>query len=146
MKTNYLTNPAIELGPPPPEKACAGRLNFEGASVFYGALNRETCIAELTPSLSSTIVSGAFKLEEGVRLLDLLTLDRSHCKDDLSIFQPDYYERRISRSFLRLFHQQIRRPVLPGWEHEYLVTQVLSDYLMNGHLPPIDGMLFSSVQ
>lgn len=141
-----LKNPAKELGPPPPLQASAGRMNFEGASVFYGAMDRETCIAELRPSLSSTIVSAKFKLHRELRILDLLDLDRSYHKHDLDIFHPDYFKRKVSRSFIRLFHREIRRPILPGREHEYLVTQVLSDYLCNAHSPTIDGMLFSSVQ
>lgn len=143
---SILNDPFGGLGPPPPAKASAGRMNFEGSSVFYGAFQRETCIAELRPSLGSTVVSAEFKFREGVRILDLLNLDRSGHQSDLSIFQPDYYQRRITRSFIRLFHQEIRRPVLPGSEHEYLVTQVLSDYLVNVQSPSIDGMLFSSVQ
>lgn len=141
-----LKSPAKELGPPPQLQASAGRMNFEGASVFYGALDRDTCIAELRPSLSSTIVSAGFKLQKELRILDLLDLDRCYHKHDLDIFHPDYFKRKVARSFIRLFHQEIRRPVLPGREHEYLVTQVLSDYLFNAHSPAIDGVLFSSVQ
>jgi len=141
-----LKNPTRELGPPPPLQASAGRMNFEGASVFYGAMDRDTCIAELRPSLSSTIVSAKFKLRKNLRILDLLDLDKSYHKHDLDIFHPDYIKRKVSRSFIRLFHREIRRPVLPGTEHEYLVTQVLSDYLSNAHSPVIDGMFFSTVQ
>lgn len=143
---SILLDPIEGLGPPPPVKASAGRMNFEGSSVFYGAFKRETSIAELRPSLGSTVVSAEFKFREGMRILDLLALDRSGQQGDLSLFQPDYYQRRITRSFIRLFHKEVRRPVIPGCEHEYLVTQVLSDYLTNAQSPPIDGMLFSSVQ
>jgi len=38
------SNPSIELGPPPPHKAKAGRMNPAGISVFYAAFKPETCI------------------------------------------------------------------------------------------------------
>ena len=41
------SNPSIELVPPPPHKAKAGRMNPAGISVFYGAFKPETCIAEM---------------------------------------------------------------------------------------------------
>src|SRR5690606_20191201 len=40
---------AGELGPPPPGMATPGRLNLNGVSYFYGALDRDTAIAEVRP-------------------------------------------------------------------------------------------------
>ena len=40
----------------------------------------------------------------------------------------------------------LRRPVVPGHEDEYLITQTLTEYLAHVHLPAFDGVIFQSVQ
>jgi hypothetical protein len=121
-------------------------MNAEGISVFYGALDRKTCVAELRPSLGSTVVSGAFQLCNSIRVLDFQLLEKCYHEQPLSYFQPDFNEKVTYRHLLRRLHAKIRQPILPGSEHEYLTTQALSEYLVNVIQPPIDGILFSSVQ
>jgi hypothetical protein len=135
-----------ELGPPPPERAIAGRMNPEGVSVFYGALDRATCVAELRPSLGSNVVSIAFCLKRSIRVFDFKFLEKSYHKKPLSYFQPDFREKVAHRLFLHRLHAKIREPILPGEEREYLATQVLAEYLATVLTPQVDGILFSSVQ
>ena len=40
-----LKHPAQELGPPPAQSAKSGRMNQEGVPVFYGAMDRSTCVS-----------------------------------------------------------------------------------------------------
>lgn len=135
-----------QLGPPPPESAPAGRMNTAGVSAFYGAFDRDTCIAELRPSLGDTIVSGAFRLDKPVRLLDFPLLERCYKEQPLSYFQPDFREKAACRHFLRRLHSKIRQPAQPCDTVEFLSTQVLAEYLSGVVKPRIDGVVYASDQ
>ena len=50
---NILKSPDRRLGSPPSRYAEVGRMNPKGVSVFYGALNPETCIAEIRPPVEA---------------------------------------------------------------------------------------------
>ncbi|WP_454241418.1 RES family NAD+ phosphorylase [Pseudomonas sp. HLS-6 TE3448] len=70
-------NPARNLGAPPKDRAGEGRMNPAGVPAFYGALERLTCIAELRPPVGGTVVSGEFRLNSDVRVLDFTRLEAS---------------------------------------------------------------------
>ncbi|KAB0490869.1 MULTISPECIES: RES family NAD+ phosphorylase [Pseudomonas] len=137
---------ANQLGAPPKERAGSGRMNPAGVPAFYGAFERDTCVAELRPPVGGRVISGLFKLRRPVRVLDFITLDKAYETHPLSIFDPAYAEKKGRRDFLKTLHSKIRIPVLPDQEHEYLVTQVMAEYLATQRTPPIDGVLFASVQ
>ena len=142
-----LMNPATELSPPPSAQARAGRMNAEGISVFYGALEVDTCLAELRPSIGGHLVIGTFATTEKVRLLDFRRLDRAYWgRTQLSYFQSDFQAQMERRKFLRNLHRLISLPVLPGQENEYLITQTLAEYLVHVRQNRFDGMLFQSTQ
>lgn len=141
-----MESPREQLGPPPPETAAAGRMNAEGISVFYGAMDLTTCVTELRPSIGSTVVSAEFKLLKPIRVLDFQLLEECYHEQPLSYFQPDFSEKMSYRKFLSRLHSKIRLPILPGNENEYLVTQVLAEYMATIIHPRIDGVIFSSVQ
>lgn len=138
--------PEAELSNPPDDKASEGRMNPKGISYFYGAEDRETCVAELRPSISENVISAEFELIESVRLLDFTLLSRSHHQSSESMFDDDYLEVRVHRELLRQLHQLIAQPVLDGDEFEYLPTQAMSEYLARCSNPRIDGLIFESVQ
>jgi len=121
-------------------------MNAEGISVFYGSFDRKTCIAELRPFIGSTVVTAEFGLQKPIRVLDFQLLEECYNDQPLSYFQPDFKDKVVNRHFLRRLHSKIGEPVLPGDENEYLTTQVLSEYLSTIIQPPIDGIIFSSVQ
>src|ERR1700735_4376339 len=50
---NALTDPLKHVGPPPRERARAERMSVDRVAVFYGALESETCLAELRPTIGS---------------------------------------------------------------------------------------------
>lgn len=55
------------VGPPPPALAKTGRMNAERIAVFYGAFHVQTAIAEIRPSIGTTVVTGVFKVDRPVR-------------------------------------------------------------------------------
>lgn len=140
-----VTDPHAELGPPPKLLARSGRLNSAGIPAFYGALDRDTAIAEVRPPVGAHVIVGAFRPLRRIQLLDLTAFSKTAQLgspfDDL-----DAYIDRYSRwSFLRTFHRLISRPVLPNDEFlEYVPTQAIADFLH--HSEGFDGVLFLSPQ
>lgn len=141
-----IENPTSQLFAPPPEHAGAGRMNPVGVPFFYGAFDRNTCIAELRPPVGGYVISGEFELTRQLRILDFKQLESAYEDRPLSMFQPDYRRINGRRQFLRTLHHKISIPVLPNQEHEYLITQVIAEYLGTQHSPPLDGVIFSSAQ
>ncbi len=139
-------NPQSNFSNPPPNLAREGRMNPDGISFFYGALDRDTCVAELRPSISEAIVSIEFKLTRNIRIVDFTILEQCYHDNPLSMFDEDYYEQITNRVLIRQLHSRISQPVLPGNEAEYLTTQVMAEFLANEYTPRLDGLIFSSVQ
>ena len=140
-----LKNPHSQLSAPPPESAKARRMNAEGIAVFYGSFDESTCVAEARPPVGSQVVVGRFELLRSVVLLDLNALSRVF--NEGSVFDPDYAEKVNRVVFLRSLVDEISRPVMPQDEpSEYLVTQVVAEYLANKATPHVDGIIFTSSQ
>ena len=140
-----LKAPAHEIGPPPTEYAGEGRMNAKGISVFYGAFEKATCVAEVRPPVGSYVVTGKFEFVRDLRLLDLDLL--ADVRDWVSHFDPDYFELKGRVAFLRFLVEEISRPVIPGDEgSDYLPTQAVAEYLANRVESPLDGIIFRSTQ
>ncbi len=137
-------NPYKEVGPPPSEKAAAGRMNPEEICMFYGATEKETCLAELRPPLGGDAATIVVETTEALRLLDFTRMAKAYKL--LSYFQPDFEQQAARFKFLRSLGELISRPVTPGHEDEYLITQTMMEYLAEVHSKPFDGVLFSSAQ
>lgn len=138
--------PGRNLAAPPKGKAAEGRMNPAGVPAFYGAFERNTCVAELRPPVGGTVVSGKFKLNRTVRVLDFRRFEDADLGPTPSFFDPKYFSKTGRRDFLRYIHNVITVPVLPGAERQYLTTQVIAGYLANHCKPRIDGVIFKSVQ
>ena len=136
--------PLKHIGPPPPEYTPAGRMNVNGVAVFYGALDADTCLAEVRPSIGNDVVIIQLCTTKPLRLLDFRRLERSYEK--LSYFQADFKEQAERGAFLRRLQTLISQPVIPGGEMDYLVTQTMAEYLAHVFRPRLDGVLFKSVQ
>lgn len=137
--------PARELGPPPRSACSPGRMNAAGISVFYGAFDVDTCIAETRVPVGGAAVVGKFEIVRPLRVLDLRAFDEGTWGG--SLFDPDFMRNYAHVKFLRGFHEEVRRPVLPNTETlEYLPTQAMAEYLAAIVEPPIDGIMYSSVQ
>jgi hypothetical protein len=148
----YLEKPALndlnakELGSTPVDKAGANRMSPAGISMFYGATDIDTAVAEVGAHSSySWAAVGEFRTVHRLRVLDL-----THLPALPSIFDPDV--RSASRyeqvAFLRGFVNDLTLPVvLDGREHvEYVPTQVFTEYLRYTFPDPIDGLRFPSTQ
>ena len=120
-------------------------MNAEGIPVFYGALDEQTCVAEIRPPVGSYVILGKFELLARVRILDLTALSTAASK--ISHFDSNYTEIRSRRKFLEEWVKEISRPVIPQEvAREYLASQVVADYLANRVKPRLDGMIFNSSQ
>lgn len=140
-----LLEPVKQVGPLPPGLGGGGRLNAPGISVFYGAVDVTTCIAEIRPPVGAHVVTARFDVLRPLRLLDCAALDRLELM--ASPFDPDFIAQRDRAHFLRTFSDQIARAVLPGAETlGYVPTQVVAEYLAERLDPPIDGILYKSTQ
>jgi hypothetical protein len=140
-----LARPDTELGPPPSRLAVAGRMSAQGIAVFYGATNPDVALAETRPPVGSRVADGRFEIVRPLRLLDIEVL-RSLFVDG-SIFDPTYLGRLEKAKFLRTVSHRISEPVMPDDEpFEYIVTQAIADYLAGRREPPIDGIIYPSVQ
>ncbi len=134
-----------QLGPPPLDKATAGRMNAEGIPVFYGALEDETCVSEVRAPVGSFVVLVRFDVLNQIRVLDLNAL--SSVYSGLSHFDPLFIKKRSREKFLKELVGEMSRPVMPHEEaREYIATQIVSEYLANRVEPRLDGIIFSSAQ
>ena len=140
-----LTRPDRHLGPPPSMCANAGRMNAHGISVFYGANDPEVAIAEVRPPVGSRVAAARFEIVRPLRFLDLT--DLSAVTTSGSIFDPEFAGRLERAMFLRRLSQIITKPVMPDDEpFEYIVTQVIADFLATESAVQLDGIVFPSVQ
>ena len=140
-----LCRPDTQLGSPPALLAAAGRMNALGISVFYGANDQKTAIAEVRPPVGSQVAVAPFEIIRKLKLLDLTALRDVHVTG--SIFDPGLAGRMERAAFLRSLSRRITRPVMPDDEpFEYLATQAVADYLATAPSVPIDGIVFPSVQ
>lgn len=138
-------SPLSRLGAPPAGTAGAGRMNAAGISVFYGAFDANTCLAELRVPVGGAAIVGRFEVTRPLRVLDLSRLES--IGERVSPFEADYVERLSFQSFLRGFHEEIKRAVIPGREVlDYLPTQAVAEYLWTKTDPPLDGVIFGSAQ
>jgi len=139
------TAPIGQLGAPPPEFSAAGRMNTAGISVFYASTDAKTCAAELRAPVGGGAVVGRFEIIRPLRILDLTRLETF--QNTLSKFHPDFFKAHGYGLFMRGFHAEIRKPILPGQETlEYLPTQVVAEYLWTRREHSIDGLIFGSAQ
>ena len=133
------------LGAPPGRYANAGRMNAEGISVFYGATDVDTCIAEIRAPVGGYVVIGRFAPLRELRILDLTRLGKVFLRG--SLFDSKHTESLSRVHFLKLLEAELSKPVIPGSEaRDYLPTQVVAEYLGAHPDMKLDGVMFSSSQ
>lgn len=135
---------AAALGAPPKTLAAANRMSPAGISMFYGATDSQTAIAEATAhSHDKYVLVGQFAPMRELRLLNLTRLP-----DVPSPFDPTLRNRFYMAKFLQRFVADLVRPIqLDGRVHiEYVPTQVFTEYLRQSFPARLDGMIFPSTQ
>jgi hypothetical protein len=141
-----MKRPDRDVGPPPPSAAIAGRMNAAGISVFYGATDPGVALAEVRPPVGSKVLVAGFEVIQPLRLLDLTALDLV-ADEKGSIFDTDYIQRLKRAEFLRGLSERISKPAMPDNQpRDYLPTQAIADYLATATNPPLDGIIYPSVQ
>ena len=138
IKDAYL-DPLKHVGPPPMTQARANRMNAEGVTVFYGAMDCETCLAETRPAMGNDVAVITLQTTKALRVLDFTRLEKSYGRS--SYFQPDFSEQVEKGAFLRRLQSLISQPIVPGREAEYLITQTMAEYLAHVHKKSFDGIL-----
>ena len=143
---HILEHPAHRLGAPPSRLAVSGRMNPQWISMFYGAFDPETCVAEVRPPAASFVVVGKFTIVRNLQLLDIGALQALFVKED-SFFDPEFRYLLDKARFLKRLVDIMSRPVLPSdKDYYYLPTQAVAEYLSEKMEPRIDGLVFPSSQ
>lgn len=138
-------DPFKHIGPPPSDVARASRMNPEGVVVLYAAIDQDTCLAEMRPALGGQSALITLQVTRPLRLLNFKYLEEAR-GGNLSYFQSDFKEQVEKTAFLKHIHRLISQPVIPGKESDYIITQSMAEYLAYVHQPPMDGVVYSSVQ
>jgi len=120
-------------------------VNPAGIPVFYGSFDVATCAAELRAPVGRSAIVGKFEILRTIRVLDLTLL--KNAMFNISYFDDDVIRKFAYNRFLRGFHREIKKPVIPGSETlDYLPTQFVAEYLWTKVNPPLDGLIFGSAQ
>lgn len=139
-------HPGRELGAPPSRVAGSGRMNPRWISMFYGALDADTCVSEIRAPVGSAVVIGKFQIIRKLRLLDLNALQGIYV-DRASYFDSSFRGLRDKARFLKRLVIIMSRPVLPTDEdYQYLPTQAVAEFLSEKMEPQLDGLIFASSQ
>lgn len=142
LQRDILQSPAQRLGPPPKEKAAAGRMNAQGVSVFYCAFDAETACAEVViHSPYDGAVVGEFKLQRSIRIFDLTAVPvRPSILDESADSSFPYI------AFFDLFRDAISQPVILDGMHpvDYAPTQLVTEFLRWGTAARLDGIAWES--
>ena len=107
--------PAEQMGNPPPAFATEGRLNPEGISCLYAALEEDTAVAEVRPWTGARLTVAEFKTKDVIEVLDLTTVSPGPAA-----------ERDLRQHFLSVV---VARPVHREDRWGYLGTQYLAETL-----------------
>ncbi|WP_171025824.1 HEPN-associated N-terminal domain-containing protein [Hymenobacter jeollabukensis] len=140
---------ADSLGAPPDKYAQANRMSPAGISMFYGAFDKETCLAEIVDYdwKASSVTYGSFTNRVALRLIDF-----SMAFKFPSLFNPGYNGNanylREGIVFLNAFVQDLRKPISKKDVHiEYVPTQIVCEYLRYMYAGgQIDGLIYESAK
>ncbi|MBI2402073.1 MAG: RES family NAD+ phosphorylase, partial [Gemmatimonadetes bacterium] len=123
MILQVIDAPAFVMGPPPNHLATAGRMNPAGISIFYGAFDAETCLAEIRLPVGATAFTASFQLVRPITVLDFTVLDNAVHR--VSLLDPAFDHVSEQWAFLSHFHDEIGHPILEHEEVlEFIPTQV----------------------
>jgi hypothetical protein len=141
---------ALDLGPPPPQKAFQqNRMSPAGISMFYASEGAETALRE-TVDQPGIYTVGEFTTERDATIIDFSQLPRIP-----SLFEPIHdtmeYDPRKLLIFLHTLGEEFSKPIeRDNRVHiEYVPTQVVTEYLRGIKTREdvsIDGIRYSSAR
>jgi hypothetical protein len=146
-KTETLRS-ARELGSPEHAKY-SNRMSPAGIAMFYGAMERETAVAEVFDRLNKRQPVGTvatFTLNREIHVLNL-----AHLPPIPSLYDESQQRRRAAITFLHGFAEDLVQPVKSdAFEHiEYVPTQILTEFIRDHLLSPAgpySGVLYRSAR
>jgi hypothetical protein len=116
-----------EVGPPPRDKARAGRVNPEGIPMLYVATDSETAVAECRPWKGALVTVTPVTLDREVRLVDLA---RAPDFADLPFGTTDLEWDLKRERVLQMFGEDLALPVNPETSViEYVPTQYVAELI-----------------
>lgn len=116
--------PAKELGPPPPERARAGRMNAEYIPAFYAAFSEDTAVAEIRPGIGEKLAVGEFVLQREVKVFDFTAFARAGHEKWKETYAHTRYD------FISQMEDEISKSIMPtDRQREYIPTQIVAEYL-----------------
>ncbi len=140
-----MIDPEQYVGTPASIYAQAGRMNPKGVPFFYGATKEKLALTEVRPPVASKLLVGRFDLQRELHVLDVEALE--NVLERGSLFDPGFSQRLARAKFLGRLARRIRMPVLPDDEAtDYLITQVMADFLAMRMAPEIHGVIYGSAQ
>lgn len=134
---------SAELGSPPPDCAVPSRMSPAGISMFYGAEDRDTALAELRlEALPRMATVGIWTTARPLHYLDLVNVDIP------SLFDVVPKSQRPWLLFLKGFAVDVSRPASPGGAAvDYVPTQVFTEYVrhvLGDRDDPVRGIRYRS--
>lgn len=125
---------AQTLGSPPSSCAKHNRMSGEGISMFYGAEDTDTAVAEIRSNSNQVVTVGSWTPTRELVYLDLLATQPIP-----SIFDIDERYYRTELRFLVGFADDLARPIdVEDRGLEYIPTQIVTEYIRD-HLQTEDG-------
>lgn len=138
------THCIADLGPPPKDKASAGRMNPAGIPYMYLAFAEKTALAETRVASGQQVTVSRWSPQRDLQVIDL-----THFSSSPSIFSEKKREYDMIQ-FLYAFRDEISMPVAhDGSEHiGYVPTQVVSEYFAQAFTyssgKRVDGLIYPS--
>lgn len=138
---------AKAIGSPPLQSAKANRMSPAGISMFYGALDVNTCKAEvLDPNWKgSALTTAEFVSSKEINLIDFTDIGEVP-----SLFDKQNRHKRSIMGFIKSFVGDLSIPVKPDdtVHIEYIPTQAVTEYLRLKFQKEhnVQGILYKSVK
>ncbi|OBU25675.1 RES family NAD+ phosphorylase [Photobacterium aquimaris] len=147
-KKSIIESPYRQIGPAPCALTSEQRMTSSGVSAFYGALDRETCLAEVRGDSGTTVISGCFNPIKDLKLLDLSSLTEitSHGYLLNDPFIEDFDAISIASEFSKTLYDHLVRPAKNEHKETYRITQSFFEYLRYKYNNQIHGVCFTSIQ
>jgi len=132
---------ASRLGTAPAACSTENRMNRAGESMFYGAADTATVLAEIEPATPGqrTFV-GVWTPTRPLRVLDLV---KSKTRPLPDFYDVDQAGARWKLQFLAGFADDVRQRVVLEGGIEYRTTQLLMEYLRS-RVTGLDGIIYRS--
>ncbi|WP_154116375.1 RES family NAD+ phosphorylase [Vibrio cincinnatiensis] len=147
-KNSIIDSPYRQVGPAPCAMTSEQRMTSSGVSAFYGALDRETCLAEVRCESGTTAISGCFKSLKDLKLLDLSVLIEVSYRSDFfkDPFIDGIDDIVIASEFSKTLYENLVRPAKNENQDVYRITQSFFEYLRHKYIKQIHGVCFPSIQ